>query len=107
MIPTLHTAKETAPLVRKSVGWLYRAARAGRIPATRIGGNWSWTDEQIKQIIDEAARAANPQPPREKAPKPATRENSVHRRTRQPAATRSDIPKADRTVSRLYRQGAA
>ncbi|MEU4410664.1 hypothetical protein AB0F88_39690 [Streptosporangium sp. NPDC023963] len=106
--PRLYNAEETSPQVRKSAGWLLRKARVKAIPHTRIGANVFWTDEQIARIIRDGA--VEPKPRAEKTPRklaavasppaPAPRAG----RKRVPAATKTDIPRADRSVSRLYRQ---
>lgn len=55
--PRLYDIKQTAPLVRLSVSWLYRNAGV-TIPVTRIAGSnrLMWTDEQIEQIIRDGAK---------------------------------------------------
>lgn len=51
--PELHDVKQTSRLVRMSVSWLYR--NADRLGVTRMGNRLFWTDEQVTQIITEAA----------------------------------------------------
>lgn len=104
-IPKLYTVREASPMIRRSPSWIYREAKADRIPWTDLDGVF-FTEEQIAQIIRDAAR----KPRTEKAQsstgsKKAARQASTSRKAPPPPTT--EIPQADPTISRLYRVGAA
>lgn len=114
--PALHDAEAAGKIVRKSASWMYKKGAAGEIPRTKIGHNVWWTDEQCAQIIRDCAQ----QPKRAKQPKQRETQATEQRRTPQPPTretqrkrppatrtTNSKIPVADRSVSRLYREGVA
>ncbi|MFI6513599.1 hypothetical protein ACIBCT_38850 [Streptosporangium sp. NPDC050855] len=108
--PKLHTAHETAPLIRKSASWLYRQARVRAIPHTRIGSNVFWTDEQIERIIREGVvepRAAQSKRAIKKQSALASPQPTFLARPKVAPTNRTPVPKADRSVSRLYRATGA
>jgi hypothetical protein len=48
----LYTAEEAAEFFPdKTANWLKTQARQGKIPCTRIGRTYSWTDADISEII--------------------------------------------------------
>ena len=112
-LPRLYNARETSPLVRKSRSWLYRKARAKAIPCTKIGKHVFWTDAQIARIIRDGAvepKPAETKPPNWKlaaVPSPPADALRTGRRKRISPATTANVPQADRSVSRLYRQADA
>ncbi|TYB69647.1 hypothetical protein FXF51_05665 [Nonomuraea sp. PA05] len=112
--PVLHNAEAAGKKVGKSASWMYKAGAAGLIPRTKIGGQVWWTDEQIAEIIRNGAQQPKQQPKPAEVPTRTQRREPQRpgRKTPQkrPAAppTNSNIPVADRSVSRLYRnEGAA
>lgn len=113
--PALHTFKEAVPIVRKSLSWLYKAARQGLIPHREIGRNKFLSDDDIAAIIRNGARPVKQQSRRgQQHARPARAARSTKRATPAADATTSrlrvlsapgDIPQADPTASRLYRTG--
>lgn len=107
--PTRHDVHAAAKIVGKSVSWMYQQGAARNIPRTKIGHNVSWTDEQLAQIILGGAQQPKereqkpPQRKRNSAPAKTTRQR---KRTPAPLANAANIPTADFTVSRLYRETA-
>lgn len=37
----------------KSARWLLDEARAGRIPCTRLGGTWCWSEANLRDLVAE------------------------------------------------------
>ncbi|MEO3869426.1 hypothetical protein ABGB18_11390 [Nonomuraea sp. B12E4] len=109
--PVLHDVHAASKIVKRSPSWLYKKGAAGEIPRTKIGGGVFWTDEQCAQIIRDGA-----QPKRRKQ-----RDQQVQRERRQEAPKREtqrksrpvvrvnagNVPVADFSVSRLYKNGGA
>ncbi|MFI7049047.1 helix-turn-helix transcriptional regulator [Streptosporangium sandarakinum] len=108
--PRLYNVHETSLLLRKSVSWLYQQSAAGNIPCTRIGRNVFWTDAQVTAIIADGSQGPKPKQVPKKRPALALAEIPVPKATRSRIlpATTTNIPRADRSISRLYRkEGAA
>ncbi|MBN6054575.1 hypothetical protein JYK22_21715, partial [Nonomuraea sp. RK-328] len=108
--PKLHKAPEAGAIVGKSASWMYKMGAAGLIPRTKIGHHVGWTDEQCAQIIRNGAqepksrKQQNREQRNQKAAKADKAEASTSRkRNTAPPATAKNIPVADRSVSRLYR----
>ncbi|TDD54531.1 hypothetical protein E1286_04900 [Nonomuraea terrae] len=106
--PVRYNAREAGKLLGKSADWMYKKGAAGEIPRSQLGHHVFWTPQQIEQILRSAEQPAKQTKPAEKSereqqrsPQPPKRE--VKRR-RPPATTNANIPVADRSVSRLYRQ---
>ncbi|MFD1546915.1 hypothetical protein [Nonomuraea guangzhouensis] len=108
--PVRHNAKQAGAIVGKSQSWMYQKGAAGAIPRTKIGHHVSWTDEQLTQIIRDGAqqpKQPEPQPERSK-PKQQPAKPKVQRKPKPAASTNTaNVPVADWTVSRLYRDGGA
>jgi hypothetical protein len=108
--PKKYDVHQAALIVGKSPSWMYQQGAAGNIPRTKIGHHVSWTDEQLTQIIRDGAQEPKQAKPREK-------QQTAERRKPQPArpvqqhkpmpANAANIPTADFSVSRLYRQQGA
>lgn len=54
----LLTVEQAAKVLNVSTTWLYRYAKAGKIPTTRLGGNLRFTGAQLHQIIASAESPA-------------------------------------------------
>lgn len=108
--PRRHNAQQAGDIVGKSASWMYQSGAAGLIPRTKIGHHVWWTDEQCTQIIRDGAQQPKPreQKTAERKQNPAPAKTTKQRkRETAPPATVSNIPVADRSVSRLYRQEAS
>ncbi|MEV0826416.1 hypothetical protein [Nonomuraea rubra] len=114
--PVLHTFREAVPIVRKSLSWLYKAARQGLIPHHEIGRNKFLSDDDIAAILRDGARPVTQQPSRRQERTLSARAARSARRgvsaaseptPRLRAVGASDIPQADPTASRRYRTGTA
>lgn len=111
--PVRHNAKQAGKIVGKSASWMYQKGAAGVIPRTKIGHHVSWTDEQLTQIIRDGAQ----QPKQAKQPEPRPDRSKSKQQPGKPKAQRkpkpaastnaANVPVADFTVSRLYRDGGA
>jgi len=49
MVHSVMTAKEVAALLKVHPMTLYRLARSGKIPALKIGSDWRFYREQIRE----------------------------------------------------------
>ncbi|MBL7069312.1 MAG: helix-turn-helix domain-containing protein [Candidatus Omnitrophica bacterium] len=49
----LLTLPQTADYLQVSTGKLYRMAKKGRIPASKLGGSWRFKKSRIDKWIDE------------------------------------------------------
>lgn len=47
----LHRPDEVAAMLRCSTWWVKEQARKGRIPYSRIGGGYRFTDEHVAEIV--------------------------------------------------------
>jgi hypothetical protein len=110
--PKLHDAHAAGRIVGKSASWMYQQGAAGNIPRTKIGHHVFWTDEQLAQIIRDGAQQPKPAKQEKRTteqrrtPQPPKREVKRKRSTA-PIATTANIPVADYSVSRLYREEGA
>jgi len=50
-LPVLHYAADVARVLRCSKWWVEEQARHGRIPYSRIGGGYRFTDEHVAEIV--------------------------------------------------------
>lgn len=112
--PKLHKAPEAGRIVGKSPSWMYQKGAAGEIPRTKIGHHVGWTDEQLAQIIRDAAQQPTARETQNttREAKKATKAEQPEARAEQkprpaPPANTRNIPQADRSVSRLYRDQEA
>tara|TARA_R110000744_G_scaffold343006_1_gene448255 strand:+ start:64 stop:249 length:186 start_codon:yes stop_codon:yes gene_type:complete len=51
-----YTLTETASLLRVSENTIYRMARRGDIDGTKVGRQWRFTDESIKNINKKTSK---------------------------------------------------
>ncbi|HUR74402.1 MAG TPA: helix-turn-helix domain-containing protein [Sporichthya sp.] len=114
--PESFTACETAGIIRKSLSWVYKQVRAGNLPHHRQGRTIYFTDGDIRQIFDDAARPAKrhtrPEPTSTKPRREKKTQEIAQQPTPAPArhlqpVTDDDIPQADPTASRRYRAATA
>jgi predicted DNA-binding transcriptional regulator AlpA len=112
--PARHDVIAAAELVGKSPSWMYKKGAAGEIPRTKIGHHVSWTDEQITQIIRDGAQEPKQakareqrQPEQKRKTQPAKAEPQPKQESKPTTGKAANVPVADFSVSRLYRQGTA
>jgi excisionase family DNA binding protein len=55
---SLMTVKEAAAYLRLNYMTLYRLAREGKIPASKVGGNWRFKKTMLDQWLSSQTRAA-------------------------------------------------
>ncbi|WP_433520060.1 hypothetical protein ACQP2T_63710 (plasmid) [Nonomuraea sp. CA-143628] len=108
--PTRYNAKQAGAIVGKSPSWMYQKGAAREIPRTKIGHHVWWTDEQLTQIIRDGAQQPERSEPRPEPAKTKRQPGKPKAQRKLKPTTSADtvnIPVADFTVSRLYRNGAA
>lgn len=71
-LPVLHCAADVARVLRCSAWWVKEQARRGRIPYSRIGGGYRFTDEHIVEIVRIFERRPGDQPATPPAPRQGT-----------------------------------
>jgi excisionase family DNA binding protein len=54
----LWDVERTAQFFGKSVTWVYRMARAGKIPSIRVGGEYRFSPVQLQRWVEEHTRGA-------------------------------------------------
>ncbi len=54
----LLTVADLATLLGKSEQWVAAEARAGRIPARKVGREWRWTEADVTAYIDSLSAAS-------------------------------------------------
>lgn len=59
----LLTAEDVAGLLGKSPKWVADAARAGRIPARKVGRQWRWTEADVAAYVESLAAPATTSKP--------------------------------------------
>ena len=49
----LYAVSEVAEYLGKSVPSVYRLIRAGKLRATKVGGEWRVTSDAVRQLLEE------------------------------------------------------
>ncbi|MEW5768251.1 MAG: helix-turn-helix domain-containing protein [bacterium] len=57
--PTIMTVKEVAKYLRMHMTSVYRLAKAGRLPAHRVGGSWRFKKGEIEEWLKNRGHAPN------------------------------------------------
>lgn len=57
--PAFYTSDEVSLKTKRAVSpyWLERKARAGEIPARKVGRSWRWTDPDIEALAEYCKRS--------------------------------------------------
>lgn len=107
--PVRHNAEQAGKIIGKSASWMYQQGAAGNIPRSKLGHHVWWTDEQLAEILRAAEQQPKPreQQPAEQRQEPAPAKKQQRRKRDAAPANASNIPQADFSVSRLYRQDGA
>ena len=61
-VPALHPLEESAGLLHCKPRWLGKQLAAQRFSATKIGGHWYMTDDDIKAAIEACRPGPKPEP---------------------------------------------
>jgi hypothetical protein len=94
----VYTAEEAAPMIKVTAYWMKARARRGYIPFTRIGRQYLWTPEQIREIVSAGEhRPLEPSLPR----RPAAPVRSPTRAPEAPPPVlRARVPRRKREAGR-------
>jgi len=94
--PVLHRAADVARMLRCSEWWVKEQARRGRIPYSRIGAGYRFTDEHVAEIVRifevrPVDVPASPPAPRRTPDRPGGVDGSpvVHLKARTPRRART------------------